>query len=97
MYIYKGCAIILEFLFKDRVAGLIRALTMHSEDTSCKAMGDHLDQVHSDQKVLKTIRRGGWSFLSETKSLRTNSGRLSCSSPLRSDGSRYSQASGWFV
>ncbi len=35
-----------------------------------KAKGGHLDWVHSDQKVLKMIRRGGWFLLSEAKSLK---------------------------
>jgi hypothetical protein len=38
-----------------------------------KAKGDHLDRVHSDQKVLEMIRHGGWSLLSEAKSLKTRS------------------------
>jgi hypothetical protein len=31
---------------------------MHSRDILCKAKGDHIDQVHSDQKVLEMIRQG---------------------------------------
>jgi hypothetical protein len=30
---------------------------MHSRDILCKAKGDHLGQVHSDQMVLEMIRR----------------------------------------
>jgi hypothetical protein len=47
--------------------------TRHSSDILHKAKGDHLDQVHSDQKVLATFRRGSWSLLSEAKSLKTSS------------------------
>ncbi len=32
--------------------------TGHSRDKLHKAKGDHLDQVYSDQKVLKVIRWG---------------------------------------
>jgi hypothetical protein len=31
---------------------------MHSRDMLRKAKGDHLDQVHSDQKILEMIRHG---------------------------------------
>jgi hypothetical protein len=41
-----------------RVAGINQGLTGHSKDILRKATGDHLDQVHSDQKVLEMIRRG---------------------------------------
>jgi hypothetical protein len=31
---------------------------MHSRDILLKAKGDHLDLVHTDQKVLEMIRQG---------------------------------------
>jgi hypothetical protein len=31
---------------------------MHSRDMLRKAKGDHLDRVHSDQKILEMIRQG---------------------------------------
>jgi hypothetical protein len=34
---------------------------MHSRDILLQAKGDHLDRVHSDQMVLKMIRRRSWS------------------------------------
>jgi hypothetical protein len=59
--------------FKERVPRVIKGPSMHSKDKLRKAKGDHLDRVHSDQMVLKMTGRGGWSFLLEAKSLKTNS------------------------
>jgi hypothetical protein len=47
--------------YKDRVVRVARILwvpTMRSRDILLQATGDHLRQVHSDQMVLKMIRRG---------------------------------------
>jgi hypothetical protein len=38
-----------------RVAGRLWAPTMRSRNILLQAKGDHLDQVHSDQMVLKVI------------------------------------------
>jgi hypothetical protein len=56
-----------------------------------KAMGDHLDRVHSDQKVLKMIRQGGWSLFIVGQESQDELNRLSGSSLLRPDGSRGGQ------
>jgi hypothetical protein len=64
---------------------------MHSRDILLKAKGDHLDLVHTDQKVLETIRRG------RPRVSKLTQRRLSGSKPLRSDGSCDSQAGGWSV
>jgi hypothetical protein len=55
-----------------------------------KAKGDHLDTVHSDKIVLKTIRRAG-PFLLRPRVSKLTQKRLSGLSPLRSDGSHDSQ------
>ncbi len=47
--------------------------TRHSKDILRKAKGNDLDQVHSDQMVLKRSGGGGWSLLSKAKSLKINS------------------------
>jgi hypothetical protein len=47
--------------YKDsvmRAAGILRVPTMHSRDILQQAKGDHFDQVHSDQMVLKMIMSG---------------------------------------
>jgi hypothetical protein len=44
-----------------RVAGILQVRTMHSRVILWQAKEDYLDRVHSDQMVLKMIRRGGWS------------------------------------
>jgi hypothetical protein len=64
---------------------------MHSMDILRKAKGDCLDLVHSDQKVLETIRRGRLVLSKLTQK------RLLGSSPLRSDGSHDSRVGGWSV
>jgi hypothetical protein len=63
---------------------------MHSKVILRKGKGDHLDQVHSDQKVLEMIRQAG------PFCRRPRVSRL-CPSPLRSDGSRDRQMGGWSV
>jgi hypothetical protein len=40
-----------------RVAGILRVPSTYSRDILHQAKGDHLDQVHSDQMVLKMISR----------------------------------------
>jgi hypothetical protein len=41
-----------------RVAGILWVPTMCSKYILHQAKGDHLDRVHTDQMVLKMIRRG---------------------------------------
>jgi hypothetical protein len=41
-----------------RVARISWGPTGHSRDILHKAKGDHIDRVHSDQKVLEMIRQG---------------------------------------
>jgi hypothetical protein len=41
-----------------RVARILGVPTMHSRGILLQAKGDHLDQVHLDQMVLKMIRQG---------------------------------------
>jgi hypothetical protein len=45
---------------------------MDSKDILRKVKEDRLDQVHSNEKVLETIRRGRLVLLSEAKSLKAN-------------------------
>ncbi len=83
--------------YKERAAkinwGFYYALKGHI----VQSQGDHLDRVHSDQMVLKMIRRGDWSLLLETKSLKTTSRKTIRFGPLRSDGSHDSQEGGWLM
>jgi hypothetical protein len=58
MYIYKVELSFWNVLLKRGWLGLIKGPNMHSRDILRKAKGDHLDRVHSDQMVLKMIRRG---------------------------------------
>ncbi len=53
--------------------------------------GERMDRVHSDQMVLRIVRRGGWTVWQWPKATQ---GRLSCLSPLISDGSRDGTGSG---
>jgi hypothetical protein len=58
----QASAIPVEFHdYKDsdmRVAGILWVPTMHSRYILQQAKGDHLGRIHSDQMVLKMIRRG---------------------------------------
>jgi hypothetical protein len=69
---------------------------MHSKGMLRKAKGDHLDPAHSDQKVLKMIRRGeaGPCYRKPRVSKLTQR-RLSGLSSLGSDGPRDSQVGDW--
>ncbi len=42
-----------------RAAGILWILTIRSRDILQQAKGDHLDRMHSDQKVLQVIIRRG--------------------------------------
>jgi hypothetical protein len=88
-YIYNQ----LNHLFSQRknvtvdagVEGITLGILLNTQGTYCTkpSEGDHLDRVHSVQKVLKMIRRGGWSLLSESQT----SSRDHQTQVLRSDGS----------
>jgi hypothetical protein len=67
---------------------------MHSRDILCKAKGDHLDRVHSDQMVLEMIRQAMLVLFIGGQKSQINSKRLSDLIPLRSDGSCDSQVRG---
>jgi hypothetical protein len=58
----RTSAVVVKFHdYKDsvmRVTGILRVPTMRSRDILLQANGDHLGKVHSDQMVLKMIRRG---------------------------------------
>jgi hypothetical protein len=57
----QASAVPVEFCdYKDsvmRVAGILWISTMSSREILLQAKGDHLGRVHSDQMVLKVIRR----------------------------------------
>ncbi len=44
-----------------RVAKRLWVPTMHSRDILLQAKGNHLDRVHSEQRIIDMIRRGVWS------------------------------------
>jgi hypothetical protein len=83
-----------------RVAGISWGPTGCPRDILRNAKADHLDGVHSDQKVLERIRRGrqgaGPCYRRPRVSKLTQR-RLSGSSPLRSHGSRDRQVGDWSV
>ncbi len=75
---------------------LSTVLQRHSRGVLLQVKGDCPDPVHSDQMVLRTVRREAGPHLRWLKALKNqgSSKRISGSSPLRSAGSRDGQVGG---
>jgi hypothetical protein len=98
MYTYTFAPSCWIFYFKERVVGINKRSYYAHKGHTVQGQGDQFDWVYSDPMVLNTIRQGeaGPFYRRPRVSILTQR-RLSGSSPLRSDGSRDSEAGGWSV